>query len=662
MCNDHTESITPRIIVDLKLWAEWMNAYIIRSPQPFPPAGPTGRGPPLRPSPSPLPFAAPLRFTPIPPGWGNIRYLPKPNLELHYLFLISDDVSAAFPVCTIHNLINTIPFPQCYRYTLYKVSVLIVPHILYTPTHLKYKMTTASNSFLNNDNIDLLKPEPKKKNVSSISLSDQFVSAFPSITHIDSTLNMHNAGSPTVASRIPRMSLSFNHNNLGAPPKFKKTIIDHPRVASYAFAFDIDGVLVKGPNTLEPGVEAIRYLEGNNPYNIKVPYIFVTNGGGKHESVRAEDLSKRLQTEITTDQIVQGHTPMKELANVYKNVLVVGGVGNTCRKVAQSYGFTNVYTPLDIMHWDPSVTPYYELSEDDLKHCEYKDVDFAKTKIDAIMVFADSRNWAADQQIILELLMSKEGYMGIISDNFEDGPPIYFAHSDFVWSTNYRLVRYGMGALQVSIAALFREHTGKEMKVVRFGKPQRTTFNFAEKVLHKWRKSMLDDHIEEITSSSNADSSTDIFSSADDTRYKPVFNSDTESEDKDDEDDDDESDAYNSGLTIQSLNKLTISTKPANSTNKSDSFSSPEDLPPPSTVYFVGDTPESDIRFANSHDESWFSILVNTGVYQPNTTPKYKPRKQCNDVLEAVKFAVEREHQLELEEWNKNAIDAPSSN
>lgn len=448
--------------------------------------------------------------------------------------------------------------------------------------------------------------------------------------------------------------MSFSANHLGAPPKFKKSVIDHPRVASYAFAFDIDGVLVKGPDTLQPGIEAINYLEGNNPYNIKVPYIFVTNGGGKHESVRARDLSDRLQTEITSDQIVQGHTPMKELSNVFKNVLVVGGVGNTCREVAQTYGFTNVYTPLDIMNWDPSVTPYYELTEDDRSCCEYKDVDFSKTKIDAIMVFADSRNWAADQQIILELLMSKEGYMGSLSQTFEDGPPIYFAHSDFVWATNYRLVRYGMGALQVSIAALFREHTGKEMKLVRFGKPQRSTFNFAEKVLHKWRKSMLDEYMDEITSSSNADSSTDIFSNHDDNKYKCVFNSDSESEDKDDDDEEDES-IYNSGLTIQSLNKLTISTKQP--TAKQGSFSSPEDLPPPSTVYFVGDTPESDIRFANSHDESWFSILVNTGVYQADTKPKYQPKKQCQDVLEAVKFAVEREHQMELQEWNKNAID-----
>lgn len=67
----------------------------------------------------------------------------------------------------------------------------------------------------------------------------------------------------------------------------------------------------------------------------------------------------------------------------------------------------------------------------------------------------------------------------------------------------------------------------------------------------------------------------------------------------------------------------------------------------PKTVYFVGDTPESDIRGTNEFDqisdESWFSILVKTGVYQEGTIPRFPPKKTCGNVLEAVKFAVERE-------------------
>ncbi|GME86119.1 unnamed protein product [Ambrosiozyma monospora] len=442
--------------------------------------------------------------------------------------------------------------------------------------------------------------------------------------------------------------------------RYKKDKIDHPRVASYAFAFDIDGVIVRGPDTVPYAKGALEMLNGKNPYNIKVPYIFVTNGGGRPESERAAELSKRLDIEVTEEQVIQGHTPMKDLVDVYKNVLVVGGVGDKCRKIAHHYGFKNVFIPLDIMYWNPSVTPYYDLTEEDEKVCR-KDVDFSKTKIDAILVFADSRNWAADQQIILELLMSKNGYMGTVSETYEEGPSIYFAHSDFIWSTNYKLSRYGMGALQVTIAALFRESTGKELKVTRFGKPQRGTFKFAEKVLTNWRKDVLEEYVEEVESTMGSETSEDInpletsdsdegleFSAKTtktttttsttvtkkkvDPKSMPVFkDSDSESSDEDDDE----------GLTIQKLNQLTL------------------DLPPASTVYFVGDTPESDIRFANSHDESWFSILVKTGVYQEGTVPKYKPKHTCDNVLEAVKFAIEREHKLELAEWNAGAVTPP---
>lgn len=520
---------------------------------------------------------------------------------------------------------------------------------------------TTTTSYLNNDRIDELIPIPKRTDISCLSLTDQLISEYPSTcsfknvfnsnSNINTSIIPRSSGALTDFNSLSKMMINNNNNNITAKPQ----LINHKRIASYVFAFDIDGVLVRGPNTLNEGVEAIKYLEGNNPYNIKVPYIFVTNGGGKHESLRAEDLSNRLETEIVEEQIIQGHTPMKELSNEYDNVLVIGGVGDNVKKIAKSYGFKNVFTSTDIMRWNPSVTPYYELTEDDLKHCINDEVyDFSKIKIDAILVFADSRNWAADQQIILELLMSDNGYMGTISkDNFNNGPSIYFAHSDFVWSTNYNLVRYGMGALQVSIAALYKEHTGKEMKVIRFGKPQKATFEYANKVMKCWRKNVLDNHFEEMSSINNDDkddSMTDIFSN-NGSEYKYANNntntntsmSESDEDDFNDNDNDNEGESHNS-LTFEGLKRMKLNPIVE------------KVLPPPSTVYFVGDTPESDIRFANSHDESWFSILVNTGVYQKGTEPKYKPKHHCENVLEAVKFAVEREHAKECEEWNRDSM------
>ncbi|CDO95333.1 unnamed protein product [Kluyveromyces dobzhanskii CBS 2104] len=495
-----------------------------------------------------------------------------------------------------------------------------------------------TTSFLNNDGIDQLTPVTRKKRVSSISLSDQWSSSQAGIQQLSSLTPLNGGQNGSQSQSRDSVGGRASRSN---SVRQKREIIDHERVASYAFAFDIDGVIVRGPETIPEARTALRMLNGENKYNIKVPYIFITNGGGRSERARCKDLSKRLGITVTEDQVIQGHTPMKDLVPVYKNVLVVGGVLNSCREVAKGYGFKNVYIPIDIMKWNPSVTPYYELSDEEKEAAV--DADFSKINIDAILVFADSRNWAADQQIILELLLSKNGVMGTVSESYEDGPGLYFAHSDFVWATDYGLSRYGMGALQVSIAALYQEHTGKELQVTRFGKPQRGTFRFAEKVLSKWRKNTLETHVEQLGMTIDKQQQAQRLKQqqANDSPFGPDSETDqetditsTEDDDELDEEDDDDDDE---GIVINKTSKIVL------------------DLPPASTVYFVGDTPESDIRFANSHDSSWYSILVKTGVFQEGTTPKYQPKQLCENVLEAVRFAIEREHKKELEEWNHSA-------
>lgn len=508
-------------------------------------------------------------------------------------------------------------------------------------------------SFLNNDHIDELTPLQKAKAL-NISLLDQW-------TNLASAKNLF----ANLASALKTLLTGLSRTSL-IQRLSKQTKIAHPRVASYAFGFDIDGVIVKGPETIQQAKEALKMLNGENPYSIKVPYIFVTNGGGRSEKARSEELSKRLGVHIEEDQVVQGHTPMKDLVDRFKTVLVVGGVGDACRKVAEGYGFKDVVTPLDIMKWKPSVTPYHTLTEEELKVARTRD--FSQVQIEAILVFADLRNWAADEQIILELLLSKNGVMGTVSKNFNEGPGIYFAHSDFLWLTNYGLLRYGMGALQVSIAAIYAEHTGRELTVTRFGKPQRGTFRYAEKVLNDWRGKKLREWGRSLSrgGSIGAPKMSDLVKDMRETKLK--------------EEDDSVGQLKTHGGRPSLKSRLStlkfqmavdldleledeapepqVETEDVPIVLKRNRISHPAlgelDIPPPLTVYFVGDTPESDIRFANAHDTTWYSILVKTGVYQEGTEPKYKPKYLCNDVLEAVKYAIEREHQLEVEEWNKN--------
>ncbi|QIW95461.1 hypothetical protein AMS68_000979 [Peltaster fructicola] len=336
----------------------------------------------------------------------------------------------------------------------------------------------------------------------------------------------------------------------------------------YAFAFDIDGVLIRGGRPIPEAIEAMKWLNGDNPYGVTVPYIFLTNGGGKTEQERCIQLSKQLEMEVSPGQFICGHTPMREMAAKYNTVLVVGGEGEKCRQVAEGYGFKDVVTPGDIIKDNPETTPFRTLTKEEEANSRKRS--FTEVKIEAIFVFADSRDWAGDQQIILDLLMSKGGVLGTRSETFDEGPPLFFSHNDVVWSAGHDLTRLGMGALRLSIEAMFKAVTGKTLNTTAFGKPQMGTFEFATRLLQRWRKD----------------------------------------------------------------------------THRIDA--------PPDTVYFVGDTPESDIRGTNEFNEqseaTWYSILVRTGVYQEGTKPKFAPKHTSDHVLDAVKFGMEREHKKTLRE------------
>ena len=586
-------------------------------------------------------------------------------------------------------------------------------------------------SFLDNDNIDSLKPRRRsrleRQSISNIAISDILDPLSPTNENSTRSASVQHS----IRSRANSISLLKSPVSNGQPLE-----ITHKRVASYCFAFDIDGVILKGPTLIPEAKKAIHMLNGNNKYNVIVPFIFVTNGGGYDERLRSKLLSEKLETDIDEFQVVQGHTPMRSLTNKYKNVLVVGGLGDNCRQIGLKYGFENVYTVSDIIHWNPSVTPYYKLTDDE-EELALKDVDFSKINIDCVMIMADSRNWVVDQQIILELLLSEKGVMGTHIDIKHDDDPaviekklqktqpdLYFAHSDFVWATDYNLTRYGMGALQVSLAALYKEHTnGLELPCKRFGKPQRTTFDFCVDFLQDWRKEVLK-HIsfttgKRISSISNGnfinqkrpqsitsgtgfkplssqaantsimDNSLDKFravnfknNSQAAAKRNSVYEAIETEEDLDDLDDfslDEDKNPLSptaklspidelfkkNDVTMEKINKITLeeSDDGSASSDSDDSVTDPKNaltinkttiqIPPPTTVYFVGDTPESDIRFANLHHESWFSILVETGVYQKGTTPKYEPKLIRENVLEAVEWVIENEHKKECEEWLK---------
>jgi HAD superfamily hydrolase (TIGR01456 family) len=455
-------------------------------------------------------------------------------------------------------------------------------------------MSTTTNN--------LQRPALHRRQASSSSFAEAFDAARHKLDELD--LDVETPGSVDTVDDMsdPESLVSDSEptSSLASPITNPVTPAYDPDVADdFAFAFDIDGVLVRGGNPIPEAVEAMKVLNGENEYGIRIPYIFLTNGGGKFETERCRDLSKQLEIDVSPGQFICGHTPMRELSDKYRGtVLVVGGEGEKCRQVAESYGFRDVITPGDIIKANSATAPFRNLSDKDKAACrdllnEGKYESLKDVVVEAVFVFADSRDWASDLQIIMDVAMSEGGRLETRAENLDQGPPIYFSHNDVVWSAAHEHVRLGMGALRRIVEVVFEQCTGgKQLTTHAFGKPQVGTFEFATRLLQQWRSAQH-------------------------------------------------------GLT---------------------------DGKPPSTVYFVGDTPESDIRGTNAMDAktpdtNWYSILVKTGVYQDGTEPAYKPRATVPNVLDAVNYGIEREmarraarsagKMLMLDEVAKKALAAP---
>jgi HAD superfamily hydrolase (TIGR01456 family) len=253
-----------------------------------------------------------------------------------------------------------------------------------------------------------------------------------------------------------------------------------------AFAFDIDGVLVHGDRLIPEGRRVLEILNGDNELGIKIPHIFLTNGSGKPEADRCAQLSEILHSPISTEQFIQSHTPMSALAEYYGTVLVVGGEKYKCREVAKQYGFKDIIVPNDIYAAQPTISPLKEFFTEE-QRATSNPRDFSKVKIEAILVFSDSRDYATDLQIIMDLLQSEDGVLGThAKDPVSQRIPIYFSQGDLLCPTEHPTPRMSQGTFRIALEAIYKQITGVELERVVYGKPELATYKYADEVMASW--------------------------------------------------------------------------------------------------------------------------------------------------------------------------------
>ncbi|CAI4555107.1 BGP_1a_G0033810.mRNA.1.CDS.1 [Saccharomyces cerevisiae] len=250
-----------------------------------------------------------------------------------------------------------------------------------------------------------------------------------------------------------------------------------------AFAFDIDGVLFRGKKPIAGASDALKLLNRN-----KIPYILLTNGGGFSERARTEFISSKLDVDVSPLQIIQSHTPYKSLVNKYSRILAVGTP--SVRGVAEGYGFQDVVHQTDIVRYNRDIAPFSGLSDEQVMEYSRDIPDLTTKKFDAVLVFNDPHDWAADIQIISDAINSENGMLNTLRNEKSGKPsiPIYFSNQDLLWANPYKLNRFGQGAFRLLVRRLYLELNGEPLQDYTLGKPTKLTYDFAHHVLIDWEK------------------------------------------------------------------------------------------------------------------------------------------------------------------------------
>ncbi|KAI1434290.1 HAD-superfamily hydrolase [Xylaria sp. CBS 124048] len=284
-----------------------------------------------------------------------------------------------------------------------------------------------------------------------------------------------------------------------------------------AFAFDLDGVLMKGNAALPHAKTVVNFLKAD-----RTPFIFLTNGGGKTESEKLEDLGLLFDCKFSTQQLVQSHTPFLDLVPEYgsKPVLVIGGSNDSIRELAAKYGFRKVLTSSDIYKKDDTRNPFAQMTAQ--KHPKYGRLhgslphgDFEercpkmsivkRERIAAILVWSSPSDWYFDIQVIKDLLLSTEGKIGTRSRkngdaNFEnygyqqDGqPPLFVSNNDFEWPTDKSQQPSAQGSFIAALKSIWAEETKNRapLEYTCYGKPTQLAYELAERKLVEYNDLVL---------------------------------------------------------------------------------------------------------------------------------------------------------------------------
>ncbi|KAG1957610.1 haloacid dehalogenase-like hydrolase domain-containing [Pimephales promelas] len=253
----------------------------------------------------------------------------------------------------------------------------------------------------------------------------------------------------------------------------------------FGLLFDIDGVLVRGRTPIPAAKQCFRDLvDGDGKY--KVPVVFVTNAGNSLRQTKAEQLSHLLEVEVSPDQVVLSHSPLRVFTQFHDLCVLVSGQGPVV-EVAHNIGFKNVVT-IDMLR---EAFPLQDMVD---HHRRPKDIippSKGLPPIDAVVLFGEPIRWETNLQLIVDVLLTNGRPGNTVTSLHYPHIPVLACNMDLLWMAEAKNPRFGHGMFLVCLESIYKKITGCELKYeALIGKPSVVTYNYAELLIRQQAESL----------------------------------------------------------------------------------------------------------------------------------------------------------------------------
>ncbi|KAL0967990.1 hypothetical protein UPYG_G00260710 [Umbra pygmaea] len=253
-----------------------------------------------------------------------------------------------------------------------------------------------------------------------------------------------------------------------------------PGKGSFGLLFDIDGVLVRGRTPIPAAKQIFRNLVDRKG-KYKMPVVFVTNAGNSMRQTKAEQLSHLMEVEVSPDQVVLSHSPLRMFTQYHNLCVLVSGQGPVL-EVAHSLGFQNIVT-IDMLR---EVYPLQDVVDHSRRPKDTVPPTKELPPIEAVILFGEPVRWETNLQLIMDVLLTNGRPGNALTSVQYPHLPVLACNMDLMWMAEAKNPRFGHGMFLVCLESLYRKVTGCELKYeALIGKPSVVTYNYAELLIRQ---------------------------------------------------------------------------------------------------------------------------------------------------------------------------------